>query len=204
MRRVFRSYAEKRTLNRPTVCLQPCFQNYHFNFLSWQTNKQKSHSKSRPIPYMSYTGLLCLLILWEVNHKIFHNIYVFVYLRGTFSFKRVKWLLFKRAKSVIKTTLTKWKFLSKWVKSFQSEWNFTFWGSSLRDSSFFFPSVNSQKVKSTLSEWCLLFLEWFFTRFGMIFPHYESNFHSVKVVFSLFTLLRSNHFTLLTLREKLI
>ena len=50
---------------------------------------------------------------------------------------------------------------------------FTFWGSSLRDSS---------KQKSCPSR-------------------FESDFHSVRVVLTLFTLLKSNHFTLFTLRE---
>ena len=40
-----------------------------------------------------------------------------------------------------------------------------------------------------------------FTSFGMIFTHFESDFHSVRVVLALFTLLKSNHFTLFTLRE---
>ena len=40
-----------------------------------------------------------------------------------------------------------------------------------------------------------------FTRFGMIFTRFESDFHSVRVVLTLFTLLKSNHFTLFTLRE---
>ena len=35
----------------------------------------------------------------------------------------------------------------------------------------------------------------------MIFTCFESDFHSVRVVFTLFTLLKSNHFTLFTLRE---
>ena len=36
----------------------------------------------------------------------------------------------------------------------------------------------------------------------MIFTHFESDFHSVRVVLTLFTLLKSNHFTLFTLREQ--
>ena len=35
----------------------------------------------------------------------------------------------------------------------------------------------------------------------MIFTHFESDFHSIRVVLTLFTLLKSNHFTLFTLRE---
>ena len=35
----------------------------------------------------------------------------------------------------------------------------------------------------------------------MIFTRFESDFHSVRVVLTLFTLLKSNHFTLFTLRE---
>ena len=40
-----------------------------------------------------------------------------------------------------------------------------------------------------------------FTHFGMIFTCFESDFHSVRVFLTLFTLLKSNHFTLFTLRE---
>ena len=56
---------------------------------------------------------------------------------------------------------------------------FTFWGSSLRDS--------SKQIKEL--------------SFRMIFTRFESDFHSVRVVLTLFTLLKSNHFTLFTLRE---
>ena len=40
-----------------------------------------------------------------------------------------------------------------------------------------------------------------FTHFGMIFTRFESDFHSVRVFLTLFTLLESNHFTLFTLKE---
>ena len=40
-----------------------------------------------------------------------------------------------------------------------------------------------------------------FTHFRMIFTRFESDFHSVRVFLTLFTLLKSNHFTLFTLRE---
>ena len=40
-----------------------------------------------------------------------------------------------------------------------------------------------------------------FTRFGMILTLFEGDFHSIRVVFMLSTLLKSNHFTLFKLRE---
>ena len=40
-----------------------------------------------------------------------------------------------------------------------------------------------------------------FTRFGTIFTLFEGDFHLIRVVFMLSTLLKSNHFTLFTLRE---
>ena len=40
-----------------------------------------------------------------------------------------------------------------------------------------------------------------FTRFGMIFTLFEGDFHLIRVVFTLSTLLKSNHVTLFTLRE---
>ena len=40
-----------------------------------------------------------------------------------------------------------------------------------------------------------------FTHFGMIFTRFKSDFHSVRVFLSIFTVLKSNHFTFFTLRE---
>ena len=90
--------------------------------------------------------------------------------------KRVKWLLFKRVKSV-RTTLTEWKSLSKRVKSFQSEWKSLRreW-ESLQKSDFHFLAELTEgqletkelslselpkKVKVTLLEWFSLSSEWF-------------------------------------------
>ena len=42
-----------------------------------------------------------------------------------------------------------------------------------------------------------------FTRSGIIFTRFESDFHSVRVVLTFFTLLKSNHCTLFTLRDRL-
>ena len=40
-----------------------------------------------------------------------------------------------------------------------------------------------------------------FTHFGMIFTLFEGDFQSIRVIFMLSTLLKSNHFNLFTLRE---
>ena len=126
--------------------------------------------------------------------------------------KRVKWLLFKRVKSV-RTTLTEWKSLSKWVKIIPKR-----------------VKITPKRVRITPKEWLSLFggaqrgtarnkravplwaspkseihsigviftLFWvIFTHFGMIFTRFKSNFHPVRVVFTLFSLLKSNHFTFL-------
>ena len=57
-----------------------------------------------------------------------------------------------------------------------------------------------QKVKFTIGVIFTLFGV-IFTHFVMIFTPFESDFHSVRVFLTLFTLLKSNHFTLFTLRE---
>ena len=120
--------------------------------------------------------------------------------------KRVKWLLFNRVKSV-RNTLTEWKSLSKrvkiipkWVKitpkkseNHSNRVNFTFLGKLTEgplETNELSLSELPQKVKFTL-------FGVIFTHFGMIFTRFKSNFHSVRVVFTLFTLLKSNHFPLL-------
>ena len=55
------------------------------------------------------------------------------------------------------------------------------------------------KVKFTLLGWFLR-LGVIIIRFGMIFTCFGSDFHSVGVDFTIFTFLKSNHFTLFTLR----
>ena len=88
----------------------------------------------------------------------------------------MKWLLFKRVKSV-RTTLTEWKLLlkrvkiiPKWVKITPKrvkiipiEW-ISLFGEAHRGTALLFwavPLWAPQKVKFTLLEWFLLFLEWF-------------------------------------------
>ena len=76
--------------------------------------------------------------------------------------------------------------------------NFTFWGSSQRESSF----VSScPSVRSPL-KWNSLYWSDFHS-FWSDFHSLWNDFHSVRVFLTLFTLLKSNHFTLLTLREHL-
>ena len=58
---------------------------------------------------------------------------------------------------------------------------------------------SKKRVKIPPIEWISLFGV-IFTHFGMIFIRFKSNFHSVRVVSTLFTLLKSNHFTLLHFR----
>ena len=72
--------------------------------------------------------------------------------------------------------------------------NFTFWGSSQRDSSFISscPSVRSPLKWNSLYVIFTLFGV-IFTHFGMIFTRFESDFHSVRVFLTIFTLLKSNH-----------
>ena len=131
--------------------------------------------------------------------------------------KRVKWLLFKRVKSV-RTTLSEWKSLSKRVKIIpkrvksspkrvritQKEWLSLFVGAN-RGTARNRTARNKRAVplwvspKSKIRSFGVIFTLFgvIFTHFGMIFTPFKSNFHSVRVVFTLFTLLKSNHFTLL-------
>ena len=84
--------------------------------------------------------------------------------------KRVKWLLFKRVKSV-RTTLIEWKSLSKWVKIIPKrvritpkEWLSLFGGAHTEGQLFCFELSLSElpkKVKVTLLEWFSLSSEWF-------------------------------------------
>ena len=130
--------------------------------------------------------------------------------------KRVKWLLFKRVKSV-RTFLTEWKSLSKRVKIIPKrvkitpkrvritpkEWLSLFggahWGTARNKRAV--PQWTPQKSESHSFGVILTLFGVIFTCFGMIFTRFESDFHSVRVVITLFTLLKSNHFTLFTLRE---
>ena len=64
------------------------------------------------------------------------------------------------------------------------------------------PSVSSPSEIHSFGVIFILF-EVIFTRFGMIFTRFVSDFHSVRVGFTLFTLkLKSNPFHSFTLREK--
>ena len=128
--------------------------------------------------------------------------------------KRVKWLLFKRVKCV-RTTLTEWKSLSKRVKIIPKRVKitpkrvritpktFTFWGAHWRTArnKRAVPQWAPPKSESHSFGVILTLFGVIFTRFGMIFTRFESDFHSVRVVLTHFTLLKSNHFTLFTLRE---
>ena len=93
--------------------------------------------------------------------------------------KRVKWLLFKRVKSV-RTTLTEWKSLSKRVKIIPKR-----------------VKITPKRVRITPKEWLSLFggAHWGTALLFRAVPQW------VRVVLTLFTLLKSNHFTLFTLRE---
>ena len=96
-------------------------------------------------------------------------------------------------------TLTEWKISlkmsenhskvsknhSKKSENHSKRVNFTFLGMSLGDSPFFSLSVSSPKSKITLLKWFSLVLRVIFTR--------------LEWFFTLFTLLKSNHFTLFTL-----
>ena len=128
----------------------------------------------------------------------------------------MKWLLFKRVKSV-KTTLTGWKSLSKRVKiplktsenhsevsenhskksaNHSNRVNFTFWEAH-RGTALLFRAVPLwASPKSEIHSIGVIF-----THFGMIFTRFERDFHSVRVFLTLFTLWKSNHFTLFTLRQ---
>ena len=132
--------------------------------------------------------------------------------------KRVKWLLFKRGTSV-RTTLTEWKSLSKRLKVIPKRVKITLkrvritpkewlsllggahWGTAL-----LFRHVRAvpqgapPKSESHFFGVILTLFGVIFTRFGMIFTRFESDFHSVRVVLTLFILLKSNHFTRFTLR----
>ena len=130
--------------------------------------------------------------------------------------KRMKWLLFKRVESV-KTTLIEWKSPSKRmkiipkrvkiapkrVKITPKEWISLLGGSSLSDSSF----VSSCPSMSSPKKWNSLFWSDFHSLWSNFhtlwndFTLFEGDFHSIRVVFTLSTLLKSNHFTLFTLRE---
>ena len=89
---------------------------------------------------------------------------------------------------------------SKVSENHSNRVNFTFWGSSQRDSSFVSscPSVRSPLKWVIFTPFGVIF-----THFGMIFTRFESDFHSVRVFLTLLNLLKSNHFTLFTLREQL-
>ena len=129
--------------------------------------------------------------------------------------KRVEWLLFKRVKSV-KTTLTKWKLLikrvkiiPKWVKITPKrvkitpiEW-ISLFGEAHRGTALLFRAVPLCAPLKEIHSIGVIFTLFrvIFTHFGMIFTRFESDFHSVRVFLTFFTLLKSNHFTLFTLRE---
>ena len=117
----------------------------------------------------------------------------------------------------VKNTLTEWKLLLKRVKiipkcvkitpkkseNHSNRVNFTFWGSSQRDSSFVSSCPSVRSPSSEIHSIGVIFTLFgvIFTHFGMIFTRFESDFHSGRVFFTLFTLLKSNHFTLFTLNE---
>ena len=126
--------------------------------------------------------------------------------------KRVKLLLFKRVKS-IRNTLTEWKSLSKrvkiilkWVKITPKRVKITpielisLFGEVHRGTAWNKRAVPLwASPKSEIHSIGVIFTLFgvIFTQFGMIFTRFKSNFHSVRVVFTLYTLLKSNHFTLL-------
>ena len=117
----------------------------------------------------------------------------------------MKWLLFKRVESV-KTTLIEWKspskrvkIIPKWVKIAPKrvkitpkEWISLFGGSSLMDSSFVSscPSMSSPKKWNSLfwSDFHLLWND--FHSLWNDFTLFEGDFDSIRVVFTLSTLLR--------------
>ena len=126
--------------------------------------------------------------------------------------KRAKCLLFNRVKSV-RNTLTEWKSLSKrvkiilkWVKitpkrvkTTPIEW-ISLFGEAHRGTALLFRAVPLwASPKSEIHSIGVIYTLFgvIFTHFGMIFTRFKNNFHSVRVVFTLFTLLKSNHFTLL-------
>ena len=117
----------------------------------------------------------------------------------------------------VRTTLTEWKSLSKWVKIIpkrvkitpkrvritSKEWlsllGGAHWGTALLFRAV--PQWAPPKSESHSLGVILTLFGVIFTHFGMIFTRLESDLHSVRVVLTLFTLLKSNHFTLFTLRE---
>ena len=126
--------------------------------------------------------------------------------------KRVKWLLFNRVKSV-RNTLKKWKSLSKrvkiipkWVKITPKrvkitpiEWISHFGGAHRGTARNIRAVALWASPKSEIHSFGVIFTLFgvIFTHFGMIFTRFKSDFHSVRVVFTLFTLSKSNRFTLL-------
>ena len=128
----------------------------------------------------------------------------------------MKWLLFKRVESV-KTTLIEWKSPSKRVKITPKgvkiapkrvqitpkEW-ITLLGEARWGTAILFRAVPLwAPPRSEIHSFGVIFTLFgaIFTPFGMIFTLFEGDFHSIRVVFTLSTLLKSNHFTLFTLRE---
>ena len=120
----------------------------------------------------------------------------------------------------IKTTLTEWKLhlkrvkiIPKWVKITPKrvkitpiEW-ISLFGEAHRGTALLFLAVPLcappwSEIHSTGVIFTLFRV--IFTHFGMIFTRFESDFHSVRVFLTLFTLLKSNHFTLFTLREYIV
>ena len=82
--------------------------------------------------------------------------------------------------------------------------NFTSWGKLAEGQLFCFElSLYELPPRSEIHSFGVIFTLFgaIFTRFGMIFTLFEGDFHSISVVFMLPTLLKSNHFTLFTLRE---
>ena len=123
-----------------------------------------------------------------LSRDISYN-YTNILLQHSLNVKRVKWLLFKRVKSV-RTTLTEWKSLSKRVKIIpkrvkitHQKSDFHFWWELTEGQLFCFElSLYElpQEVKVTLlewfslsSEWFLLALEWFSLVLRVIFTRLE-------------------------------
>ena len=117
----------------------------------------------------------------------------------------------------VKNTLTEWKLLlkrvkiiPKWVKITPKrvkitpiEW-ISLFGEAHRGTALLFRAVPlCVPPESEIYSIGVIFTLFgvIFTHFGMIFTCFESEFHSVRVFLTLFTLLKSNHFTLFTLRE---
>ena len=162
--------------------------------------------------------LVCLVLCLVVCMYVFCLFACFVFcvivwcISYSLNVKRLKCLLFNRVKSVW-NTLTEWKSLSKWVKIIPKrvkitpkrvkitpiEW-ISLYGEAHRGT-----ARNKRAVplwappKSEIHSIGMIFTLFgvIFTHFGMIFTRFKSNFHSVRVIFTLFTLLKSNHFTLL-------